>query len=443
MSQSIPVYQVSDLVNEMRKLMETSYPEIWIEGELSSLSTPASGHLYFSLKDETSQLRCAMFRSRVSVNRYRAKAGDLVRVRAKISVYPARGDLQCIVQYIEDAGEGMLQRRFEDLQIKLNEEGLFNADHKLPIPSFARHIGLITSPTGAAVNDILSTLARRSPGIPVTLYPAVVQGETAAASLIQAISNAVAHKRCDVIILARGGGSLEDLWCFNDEALARAIYQCPIPIVSAVGHEIDMSIADYVADLRAPTPTAAAELLSPDNKIMLNQLLSVQQRLYNSIGRYLEQQAQRVDSRYRQLQHPKSKILLNQKQLRATSGRLTNAMQSQFRTDKSRIDNQTGRLQTQQPLKRVLHQLKQTSVLTNRLRRAQSNSITQGRQKFESLGSQLQMVSPLATLQRGFSITRNQQDEIIRDARNNSLGDNVKIQLKSGSLQCEIQRIIE
>jgi exodeoxyribonuclease VII large subunit len=443
MSQSIPVYQVSDLVNEMRKLMETSYPEIWIEGELSSLSTPASGHLYFSLKDETSQLRCAMFRSRVSVNRYRAKAGDLVRVRAKISVYPARGDLQCIVQYIEDAGEGMLQRRFEDLQIKLNEEGLFNADHKLPIPSFARHIGLITSPTGAAVNDILSTLARRSPGIPVTLYPAVVQGETAAASLIQAISNAVAHKRCDVIILARGGGSLEDLWCFNDEALARAIYQCPIPIVSAVGHEIDMSIADYVADLRAPTPTAAAELLSPDNKIMLNQLLSVQQRLYNSIGRYLEQQAQRVDSRYRQLQHPKSKILLNQKQLRATSGRLTNAMQSQFRTDKSRIDNQTGRLQTQQPLKRVLHQLKQTSVLTNRLRRAQSNSITQGRQKFESLGSQLQMVSPLATLQRGFSITRNQQDEIIRDARNNSLGDNVKIQLKSGSFQCEIQRIIE
>ena len=443
MSQSIPVYQVSDLVNEMRKLMETSYPEIWIEGELSSLSTPASGHLYFSLKDETSQLRCAMFRSRVSVNRYRAKAGDLVRVRAKISVYPARGDLQCIVQYIEDAGEGMLQRRFEDLQIKLNEEGLFNADHKLPIPSFARHIGLITSPTGAAVNDILSTLARRSPGIPVTLYPAVVQGETAAASLIQAINNAVAHKRCDVIILARGGGSLEDLWCFNDEALARAIYQCPIPIVSAVGHEIDMSIADYVADLRAPTPTAAAELLSPDNKIMLNQLLSVQQRLYNSIGRYLEQQAQRVDSRYRQLQHPKSKILLNQKQLRATSGRLTNAMQSQFRTDKSRIDNQTSRLQTQKPLKRVLHQLKQTSVLTNRLRRAQSNSITQGRQKFESLGSQLQMVSPLATLQRGFSITRNQQDEIIRDARNNSLGDNVKIQLKSGSLQCEIQRIIE
>jgi exodeoxyribonuclease VII large subunit len=427
----------------MRKLMETSYPEIWIEGELSSLSTPASGHLYFSLKDETSQLRCAMFRSRVSVNRYRAKAGDLVRVRAKISVYPARGDLQCIVQYIEDAGEGMLQRRFEELQIKLNKEGLFNADHKLPIPSFAKHIGLITSPTGAAVNDILSTLARRSPGIPVTLYPAVVQGETAAQSLITAIGNAVAHQRCDVIILARGGGSLEDLWCFNDEALARAIYQCPVPIVSAVGHEVDMSIADYVADLRAPTPTAAAELLSPDNKIMLNQLRSVQQRLYNSIGRFLEQQAQRVDSQYRQRQHPKSKILLNQKQLRTTSERLTKAIQLQFRTDKSRINNQTGRMQTQQPLKRVLNQMKQTSVLTIRLRRAQASTILNRRQKYESLGSQLQMVSPLGTLQRGFSITRNQQDEIIRVAHNNSPGDKVKILLKSGSLHCEIQEITE
>lgn len=443
MSQTIPVYQVSDLVNEMRKLMEASYPEIWIEGELSSLSTPASGHLYFSLKDETSQLRCAMFRNRASINRYRAKAGDLVRVRAKISVYPARGDLQCIVQYIEDAGEGMLQRRFEELQAKLNKEGLFNADHKLPIPSFAKHIGLITSPTGAAVNDILSTLARRSPGIPVTVYPSVVQGDTAALSLIQAISDAVAHQRCDVIILARGGGSLEDLWCFNDEALARAIYQCPIPIVSAVGHEVDMSIADYVADLRAPTPTAAAELLSPDNKVMSSQLLSVQQRLHNSIERYLDQQSQRVDSQYRQLQHPRSRILFNQKQLRGVSGRLTNAMQSQFRADKSRINNQTGRLQTQQPLRRVLRQLAQISVLTKRIRRAQADSITRGRQRFESLGSQLQMVSPLATLQRGFSITRNQQDEIIRDAHNNLPGDNVKIQLKSGSLHCEIQEILK
>lgn len=443
MSQSIPVYQVSDLVNEMRKLMETSYPEIWIEGELSSLSKPASGHLYFSLKDENSQLRCAMFRGRASVNRYQAKAGDLVRVRAKISVYPARGDLQCIVQYIEDAGEGMLQRRFEELQVKLNKEGLFNADHKLPIPSMPKHIGLITSPTGAAVNDILSTLARRSPGIPVTLYPAVVQGESAAVTLIQAIKDALAHQRCDVIILGRGGGSLEDLWCFNDEALARAIYQCPIPIVSAVGHEIDMSIADYVADLRAPTPTAAAELLSPDNKIMLSQLISIQQRLNNSISRYLEKQAQQVDSCYRQLQHPKSKILLNQKQLQTVSGRLNNAVQSQLRADKSRIKNHSSRLQAQQPLKLVLRQFEKTNSLTNRLHRAQASLMTKGRQKFESLGSQLQMVSPLATLERGFSITRDQQDQIIRDAHNNLPGDKVRVQLKSGSLNCEIQEIIE
>ena len=443
MSQSIPVYQVSDLVNEMRKLMETSYPEIWIEGELSSLSTPASGHLYFSLKDETSQLRCAMFRSRASVNRYRAKAGDLVRVRAKISVYPARGDLQCIIQYIEDAGEGMLQRRFEELKVKLNKEGLFNADHKLPIPSMPKHIGLITSPTGAAVNDILSTLARRSPGIPVTLYPAVVQGDSAAATLIQAINDALAHQRCDVIILGRGGGSLEDLWCFNDEALARVIYNCPIPIVSAVGHEVDTSIADYVADLRAPTPTAAAELLSPDNKIMSSQLISIQQRLHNSMNRYLEKQAQQVDSCYRQLQHPKSKISLNQEQLRTISGRLNNAVQSQLKTEKSRIRNHTIRLQAQQPLKLVLRKFEKIRSLTNRLQRAQVNSISIQQQKFDSLGSQLHMVSPLATLERGFSITRDQQDEIIRNANNNLPGDKVKIQLKSGSLNCEIQEIVE
>jgi len=206
MSRNKNVYQVSQLTDEMRRLMEVSYPEIWIEGELSSLSTPVSGHIYFSLKDERSQLRCAMFKRRASISRYRPIAGDLVRVRAKISVYPARGDLQCIVQHIEEAGEGILQRRFEELKASLNAQGLFDQSHKKAIPVFPKHIGIVTSPSGAAIRDIISTLKRRCPGIPVTIYPAIVQGDTGASSIIKAIQDAVAHQRCDVLLLSRGGG---------------------------------------------------------------------------------------------------------------------------------------------------------------------------------------------------------------------------------------------
>ena len=295
MNRNTNVYQVSQLSEEMRRLMETSYPEIWIEGELSSLSTPASGHLYFSLKDERSQLRCAMFKGRAGISRYRPKVGDLVRVRAKISVYTARGDLQCIVQHMEEAGEGVLQRRFEELKEKLSNEGLFQQSHKQPLPFFPKRIGIVSSPTGAAVRDIISTLKRRCPGIPVTIYSAVVQGDTASNSIASAIRDAVQHQACDILLLSRGGGSLEDLWCFNHEDLAREIHRCPIPIVSGVGHEVDVTISDLVADLRAPTPTAAAELVSPDRDQLCNQLASLQFRLPRSLERLLQTKSQQVD----------------------------------------------------------------------------------------------------------------------------------------------------
>ena len=443
MSQSTPIYQVSELVNEMRQLMETSYPVIWIEGEISSLSAPASGHIYFTLKDELSQIRCAMFRSRVKLNRYRAKTGDLVRVRARISVYTARGELQCIVQHIEDAGEGVLQRRFEELRDKLNSQGLFNASHKQQLPAFPRNIGLITSPTGAAVKDVLTTLERRCPGIPVTLYAAVVQGDGAAATLVQAINDAVQHNQCDVIIIGRGGGSLEDLWCFNDESLANAIFNCPIPIVSAVGHEIDTTIADYVADLRAPTPTAAAELLSPDNTLLLQQLASVSQRIENASMRYFEKQGQRVDLSFQQLQHPKSTIQINRNKLAHTAKLLQMEMFTRLRNSSAEVKQYCSRFRAQPPRKRILLQSENLRKLSDRLIRNQRLSIKSSIQQFDALGSQLHLVSPLATLDRGFSITRDKNDAILRDSKSTSSGDELSIELKSGKLLCEVREVSE
>ncbi|MEM7357848.1 MAG: exodeoxyribonuclease VII large subunit [Pseudomonadota bacterium] len=438
MIQATTVYQVSDLVNEMKRLLEASYPEVWIEGELSSLSTPASGHLYFSLKDEQTQLRCAMFRNRASLSRYKPKAGDLVRVRARISVYPARGDLQCIVQHIEDAGEGVLQRRFEELKTQLQKEGLFANEHKQAIPSLPRHIGLITSRTGAAVKDILSTLERRCPGIPVTLYPALVQGETAAQTIVDALANAVQHDQCDVLIVARGGGSLEDLWSFNDERLARAVFQCPLPIVSAVGHEVDVSICDFVADLRAPTPTAAAELLSPDNQALLRQLTSLHQRLGQSTERYLQKRSQQVDMVYRRLQHPSISIARSRKDLEVSIRRLHQAMRTRLAGRQQAWRTTSQRMQQLRPDQLISRQQNQLGQLAHRLHLSQANSLTSKQQHFKGLGEQLHLVSPLATLERGFSISRDEQGAILRDSSTTKPGESISIELKKGKLRAQV-----
>lgn len=439
MSHPNTVYQVSDLTNEMRRLMEASYPEIWIEGELSSLSSPASGHLYFSLKDVQSQLRCAMFKGRASINRYRPKAGDLVRVRAKISVYPARGDLQCIVQHIEEAGVGTLQRRFEELKAALSQQGLFQQDHKKSLPSFPKRIGLITSPTGAAVNDVLSTLRRRCPAIPVTLYPAVVQGDTAAASLITAISNAVQHQHCDIIILSRGGGSMEDLWCFNDEQLAYAIHNCPIPIVSGVGHEVDITIADLVADLRAPTPTAAAEIISPDMSQFITGLKGLQQRLPQSIERSLQRLAQNVDTTGRQLVHPRQQLSTNFRNVALLTKRLQRTMKQKLEWQRNQVNQSNRRFQS--PKKQIKLKISKIDSLSQRVALAQKNNLQRTRHTFTAMSEQLHLVSPLATLGRGFAIARNNNDAILRESKMVQINDTINIQLANGELKCSVQEV--
>ncbi|MFT6101098.1 MAG: exodeoxyribonuclease VII large subunit [Arenicella sp.] len=438
MSRNNNVYQVSQLTDEMRRLMEVSYPEIWIEGELSSLSTPASGHLYFSLKDERAQLRCAMFKGRASINSYKPKAGDLVRVRAKISVYSARGDLQCIVQHIEEAGEGILQRRFEELKAALNQQGLFAQDHKQSLPAFPKHIGIVTSPSGAAVRDIVSTLKRRCPGVPITIYPAVVQGDSGAKSIINAIRDAVAHQRCDVLLVSRGGGSLEDLWCFNDEGVAREIYACPIPIVSGVGHEVDVTISDLVADLRAPTPTAAAELVSPNTEQLLNQLESIKFRLPRSFERFIQRRAQQVDFTGRQLVHPRQQLKHNSDKLDRIASRLTLNINSSISKPTIAADNLIKRLRFQNPRRLVDNKALSMSIISQRLQRATNSKLSSVQKATHNLGGQLHLVSPLATLDRGFAIARDQQKEIVRSTNQLSADDKISIQLSDGHVDCDV-----
>ncbi len=441
MKQTPTVYQVSELADEMRRLMETSYPEVWIEGELSSLSTPASGHIYFSLKDERSQLRCAMFKGRASISRYHPKVGDLVRVRCKISVYTARGDLQCIVQHMEEAGEGILQRRFEELKQALNQQGLFAQEHKQAIPKFAKHIGLITSPSGAAVRDIVTTLKRRCPGIPVTIYPAVVQGETAAKSIIQALRDALQHQQCDVLILSRGGGSLEDLWCFNDEGLAREIFASPIPIISGVGHEVDVTISDLVADLRAPTPTAAAEIVSPDTDQLIANIKSMQFRLPRNMERLLQRMAQTIDMTGRQLVHPKQQLSAKADKLNHASLRLQNNVLNRLARRRDKLGHLQQRIQAQLPAKRLQRNNSDLRALSHRLQRVQTQALVLSTQKFEALGGKLNAVSPLATLERGFSIARDQQHSIVRTTDAVAENDRISVQLSDGSLDCLVQKV--
>jgi len=435
------IYAVSDLVSEMRLLMERSYPQIWIEGELSSLSQPRSGHWYFSLKDETSQLRCAMFKNRAGVSRYQPKVGDLVRVRAKISVYPARGDLQCIVQHIEDAGLGVLQRRFEELKNKLSQEGLFSAEHKKPIPHPPKHIGLITSVTGAAVKDILTTLARRSPNIPVTIFPAVVQGDGASASLIEALNTAQTHNKCDVLVITRGGGSMEDLWCFNDEALARAVFSCPIPVVSAVGHEVDITIGDLVADVRAPTPTAAAELISPDNKQLMHTLDALGRRLCRATDRKLQHSGQQMDQTFQRLRHPQDRIAQQRKLFSLHQQRLIAAsahQRQQYRTKLSSLNNRLAREAPNERLTQIKgHLIEDWETLTNAMHR----KLNAEKISTANLGEQLNLVSPLATLSRGFSIAETPEGQIVRQAKNVKLGSSLQVRLAEGKLACEVTEV--
>src|ERR1700691_608959 len=385
------IYSVSRLNREVRVLLERGFGAVWLEAEISNFARPSSGHWYFTLKDAAAQVRCAMFRQRNMLSSFIARDGQKVLVRARIGLYEPRGEYQLIVDHIEDAGLDSLKRQFEELSASLSAEGLFALERKRLLPAIPKRIGVITSPTGAAVRDIVHVLARRFVGVAVLIHPVSVQGASAAAEIIAALKLAGERAECDVLILARGGGSLEDLWAFNDEALARAIAASPIPVISGIGHETDFTIADFAADVRAPTPSAAAEIAVPDADAWLKSFEHLGLRLKRGMRRCLESQHERL----RWLE---------------------------------------GRAALVSPSARLAQQMQRLDDLEQRLGRAAQNRLRRARERLLPLVRTLHAVSPLATLDRGYAIVTTQEGKVLRDAADAPVGTLVEARLAKGRI---------
>lgn len=363
------VFSVSRLNREVRMLLERGLGVVWVEGELSNFSAPSSGHWYFSLKDRDAQLRCAMFRLKNAGLGFMPKAGQQVLARGRITLYEPRGDYQLIVEHMEEAGVGALKREFERLKVKLAAEGLFALERKRGLPRFPRRIGVVTSPTGAAIRDVLHILGRRFPPTSVLIYPTPVQGAAAAPAIVEALQTASARAECDVLIVARGGGSIEDLWCFNDERVARAICASSIPVVSGVGHEIDFTIADFVADARAPTPSGAAELVVPDRNACLEALARTAERMSVCMRRELRSVTTRFDSALARMKlvHPGVRLSQQEQKLDELEQRLASGVSREFKTISTRLERAVQRLNLAHPGLRLAQQVRRLDDLEQRL----------------------------------------------------------------------------
>jgi exodeoxyribonuclease VII large subunit len=434
------VYSVSRLNREVRVLLERGLGVVWVEGELSNFSQPASGHWYFSLKDRDAQLRCAMFRLKNALVGFTPRAGSQVLVRGRISVYEARGEYQLLVEHLEEAGDGALRREFERLKNRLAAEGLFAPERKRALPRFPRRVGVITSPSGAALRDILHILARRYPAAAVVIYPSAVQGGAAAPALVAALATAAARAECDVLILARGGGSLEDLWAFNDERVARAIHACRLPVVSGVGHEIDFTIADFVADARAPTPSAAAELVVPDGVACLETLRRAAQRLAAGMRRELRvgETGTRALARRLQLAHPGARLQQQLQRLDDLAQRLAAAAHSGLRRDAVQLLHCRERLERHGARQLVQRQQALHAAVHARLVRTLAQRLALTRHRFDLAARSLNAVSPLATLSRGFAIVTAADGALLTDAAAVASGELIEARLARGTLTARV-----
>lgn len=435
------VYTVSRLNREVRLLLERGLSVVWLQGELSNLSVPSSGHWYFSMKDRDSQLRCAMFRLKNTAVGFTPKVGQQVLVRGRVTLYEPRGDYQFIVDHLEEAGVGALKREFERLKSKLAAEGLFATESKRALPGFPRRIGVITSPSGAALRDVLHILARRFPPAAVLIYPTPVQGDAAVSSLVATIALASARRECDVLILARGGGSLEDLWCFNDERVVRAIHACSIPVVTGIGHEIDFTIADFVADARAPTPSGAAEMVVPDRNTCLEALARTLERLTACMRRELRAVASRFDGTALRLKlaHPGLRLNQQQQRLDDLEQRLTGAMRGALHSDRSRISEMFTRLLHQSPAHAVREYRLRHEALAARLSHAMTQHLSRVTHRFNMATRTLDTVSPRATLARGFAVVRRAADgRLLTDASQVGVGEVVEAELAHGLLRARV-----
>lgn len=483
------VYTPSGLNRDVRTLLERGFPALWVEGELSNLSRPSSGHWYFSLKDESAQVRCAMFRQRNGLVRFAPKDGMHVQARGRISLYEPRGEYQFIVDHLEEAGEGALRRRFEELKARLAAEGLFAAERKRPLPRMPKRIGVITSPTGAAVRDILHILQRRFCSIPVLVYPVPVQGAAAAAQIAAALRLACARAECDVLILARGGGSLEDLWAFNEEVVARAIFESTLPVVSGIGHEIDFTIADFVADMRAPTPSGAAEIVAPDCAEWQRHFGTLGRRLGAALRRHLatrrdrfawlarrlgqvhpavalRQRAQRLDELEQRiaralrrevagrrnrlawlehrlgLLHPALALRQRAQHLSGLEQRLARALRHDLAARRARLDRDLARLRYASPAPRVTAASTRLTASRRALGAAMRGRIEHARAHLRLASGKLHTVSPLATLQRGYAIVSDATGAVLSDAAGVRPGDRVQARLARGRLVARVERTL-
>ncbi|MDX1443154.1 MAG: exodeoxyribonuclease VII large subunit [Gammaproteobacteria bacterium] len=434
----------SQLNSDIRQALERGFPPLWVEGEISNLAQPRSGHLYFSLKDADSQIGCAMFRNRNQLLRFRPENGQQVLVRARITVYEPRGQYQLLVESMEPAGEGALRAAFDRLKAKLEAEGLFAPERKRALPVAPQRIGIITSPSGAAIRDILTTLERRFPLAEVVVYPTAVQGNDAPRQIIHALDAANRRAECDVLIVGRGGGSLEDLMAFNDEGVARALAASEIPTISGVGHETDFTIADFVADLRAPTPTGAAERVAPDIRDWLRTLATLRDGLTAAAQRQLARRNERLQwvRRRLQQQHPGQQLRQQAQRLDELEARLQRGMETGLRDRRQALARLRAEFREHHPGHRIARQLDHVNDMGDRLARRTQEQLRHRGQRLQELSRALNAVSPLATLGRGYAILGDAQtDHVITHIEQATPGQRITARLQDGQLEATVEKL--
>ena len=439
------IYSVSQLNQSVRLMLENQLGTVWLTGEISNFSQPVSGHWYLSLKDENAQVRCAMFRMKNLRVSFRPTNGMQVLVRANVSLYEPRGDYQLIIESMHLAGEGLLMQQFEALKLKLAAEGLFAQHLKKNLPHFSKAVGIITSKTGAALQDILHILQRRDPSLKIIIYPTAVQGKDAATEIAQMIELANQRQEVDVLIVGRGGGSLEDLWCFNEEIVARAIFHSYLPVISAVGHETDVTIADFVADLRAPTPSAAAELVSRNQTELLQQLQYRRQRLEIALDRLFAEKQQKLKQLSLRLhnQHPQAQLRIQQQLITQLSHRLQQSLRHRWQKKAENLTALSMRLYKNPLPLRIQQYEQQLAQLKVRLNSHMNLTLSLQQKQLAHLCGKLDSLSPLKVLARGYSITQNQQNLTIRSMKDVNVGEQIKTRLPDGDIISQVIRLEE
>ena len=439
------IYSVSQLNQSVRLMLENQLGAVWLTGEISNFSQPVSGHWYLSLKDENAQVRCAMFRMKNLRVSFRPTNGMQVLVRANVSLYEPRGDYQLIIESMHLAGEGLLMQQFEALKLKLATEGLFAQHLKKNLPHFSKAVGIITSKTGAALQDILHILQRRDPSLKIIIYPTAVQGKDAATEIAQMIELANQRQEVDVLIVGRGGGSLEDLWCFNEEMVARAIFHSHLPVISAVGHETDVTIADFVADVRAPTPSAAAELVSRNQTELLQQLQYRRQRLEIALDRLFAEKQQKLKHLSLRLhnQHPQAQLRIQQQLITQLSHRLQQSLRHRWQKKAENLTALSIRLYKNPLPLRIQQYEQQLAQLKVRLNSHMNLTLSLQQKQLAHLCGKLDSLSPLKVLARGYSITQNQQNLTIHSMKDVNVGEQIKTRLPDGDIISQVIRLEE